>query len=185
MTKMMNKMGVLGLAFIVMVLAISIHTSAFAKENNGSDNSEQSQEIAQQQNDNVGERDDNSSNEMMRGEANQLRVESNGNFKASGLVVNANSGTTLSVKFFGINFNIQTGNARVEGGATTTLTSDIAAGDKLSVDGTIDQTTGVISAQRIVDSTLAARWTGDVQSRIADLMKLVQQLQEQLRQMGQ
>lgn len=181
MTKGINKTGVIGIMAIAMMLSLAVHSSAFAKEDDNESSNDHGQiELTQQRNDNESKGNE----DVMKGEAAQLRVEPSGEFKASGVVVNTNSGGVLNVKLFGINFNINTVNAHIEGGATTTVVSDLAVGDKLSIAGTIDPTTGVISAKQIVDRTLESRRTGDVRSRIAELMRMVEQLQEQLRQMA-
>lgn len=174
MTTRINKMGMIGVMAVVALLSLSAHTNAFARETESGNN--QGQGMMQQQNDNSGE--------MMKSEASQLSVNPSGEFKATGAIVNSNSAGILNVKLFGINFNINAINAKIEGGVATTTVANIAVGDKLSISGSIDQGTGAISAKQIVDRTLEAQRTGDIRSRIADLLKLVKQLQEQLKQTG-
>lgn len=125
-------------------------------------------------------------NSLLRESSTRLTVEPNGKFTASGLVVNSTltAAGTINVKFFGFNFNIKANGARLEGGSATSTVSEIAVGDRLSVQGSIDQATGVITAEKIVDHSMVTRRTGDIQTRIADLLRLVEQLKEQLRQMS-
>lgn len=175
MTKKINLLTIVGVMSIAALLSLSITTNAFAREDDDSNDDRNRVETVQRQE---------GSDDVMKGEATQLRVEPSGEFKASGIVVNTNSAGVLNVKLFGISFNINAANARIEGGATTTAVSDIAVGDKLSVSGTIDSATGVISARQIVDRTLEARRTGDVRNRIAELMRLVEQLREELQRIS-
>lgn len=170
MTRKIDLVVIVGTMVIATILSISVATNVFARE----DESDDDQRVETTQI--MRSRDD----DVMKGEATQLRVEPSGEFKASGVIVNTNSAGTLNVKLFGINFNINTANARIEGGATTTSVADIAVGDKLAISGTIDPVTGVISAKRIVDRTLEVRRTGIVRNRIAELMRIVEQLREEL-----
>lgn len=171
----MNLIAIAGTMMVATVLSISMATNAFAREDESDDDhrGETTQLMRSE------------SEDIIKGEATQLRVEPSGEFKASGVIVNANSAGVLNVKLFGISFNINTANVRIEGGATTTSVSDIAVGDKLAISGTIDSTTGVISARQIVDRTLETRRTGVVRDKIAELMRLVEQLREELRRMSQ
>lgn len=181
MTKRINIVSVLAIA-----LLLGASTMAFAREAEPNDdkkgnNGNQIQSVLK------------SDNSVIKQDgAARLTVDPNGKFSASGLVVNSNSTTvtggvaagTINVKFFGFNFNMRVINAGIEGGSATSTVTEIAVGDKLLVTGSIDQTTGVITAERIVDQTLATRRTGDIQARITELLRIVDQLREQLRQMG-
>lgn len=175
MTKGVNKTGLIGIMAIVTLLSLFVTANAFAREDDDSDDDNNRMETTLQRS---------GSDDLMKGEASQLRVEPSGEFKASGVIVNANSAGVLNAKLFGISFNINTANARIEGGATTTMVSDIAVGDKLAISGTIDPATGVISAKRIVDRTLETRRTGAVRDRIAELMRIVEQLREELKRLS-
>lgn len=183
MTKSIQKLHAIGALALIMMLSAS--TMALARENEpnddrGGNRSSVAQVVAQ--------------NDLLRqdGSITRLAVEPNGRFSASGLVVNSTSLTvanglsngTLNVRLFGINFTIRANNIRIEGGSTTSTVVEVANGDRLSIQGTIDPGTGAITAERIVDHTLIARQTGSLQTRIADLLRLVEQLREQLRQMG-
>ena len=115
-----------------------------------------------------------------------LAIDRDGKFRATGVTFNSvdTTGNTVNVSLYGFTKTVNVSGASLMGGATTMNLSDIKVGDKLSVMGTFNVSTGAISAMSINDVTFMQQNTANVQSRIQQLMQLVLQLQAQLKALG-
>lgn len=183
MTRKIQSIGI-----IALLLLLGASTMAFAHESEPNDDRSgpgRGQAVASlvRNNDDL----------LKQGDVARLVVDPDGKFVASGLVVNSSSLTTtatgtvsgtINAKLFGINFTIGVNNARIEGGVATSTATTVAVGDKLSIRGSINPATGAIVAERIVDHTLLSRQTGDVQAKIAELLRQIEQLRQQLRNLS-
>lgn len=132
-------------------------------------------------------------NEIIRETQETLRILPNGNIRITSAnldSIETSAGTTtatstptgrLGISIFGIRLTVDASNARiVNSGATTTL-ADFRVGNKLSIKGTINSSTGLVSAQLIHNRTLRDRNVEDLQRRIQELLEMVRKLQDELR----
>ena len=106
----------------------------------------------------------------------------NGQIRMTGASLTAVSGNNVTVNIWGLTFNVNASQAQLAGSSQQTIAlTDMQVGDKLTVTGTIDPSTGAVTGQVIVDYSLATRQAGSaLQSRINQLLQLIQQLQSQL-----
>lgn len=111
-----------------------------------------------------------------------LSVDPSGHVRITGGSVTAEASSSITVSVWGLSFNVNSSQAQFAGSDQKTISaSDIRVGDKITVTGTLDPTTGVINAQVVVDYSLVTRQaTSTIQSRINQLLQLIQQLQSQL-----
>lgn len=111
-----------------------------------------------------------------------LSIGPNGQIRMTGASLTAVSGSNLAINVWGLTFNVNASTAQLAGSSQQTIAvSDMRVGDKLTVTGTIDPSTGAVTGQVIVDYSLATRQAGTaLQSRINQLLQLIQQLQSQL-----
>lgn len=115
-----------------------------------------------------------------------LSIDPSGQVRITGASLTAVSSGSATVNVWGLTFNVDTTQAQLAGPGEQGLTSSsLQVGDKLTITGTLNPTTGVISAKVIVDYSAAAQQaTGVLQSRINQLLQLIQQLQTQLNAMS-
>ncbi len=111
-----------------------------------------------------------------------LSIGPNGQIRITGANLTAVSGSALTVNVWGMTFNVNAAQSQLAGSSQQTIAlTDMQVGDKLTVTGTIDPSTGAVTGQVIVDYSLATRQAGSaLQSRISQLLQLIQQLQSQL-----
>lgn len=121
-----------------------------------------------------------------------IAVNPQGDVRLTGAEVTAVSGNQLTVKLWGWNLTVDRTNAQIIGKvniqeitgqstSTATSTAEINVGDKLLVKGTVNSTTGVVTASWIKNLSLQQQGIADIQSRISQLLQLIQQLQARLR----
>ncbi len=163
-------------------LAGAVFTNVHAQERDNQDN-----EYASGQ-----EQDHENGQQESRGLS--VNVKEDGSFKASGAVITTINATTssgvttgtLGLKMFGINFSVNINNAQLYGneGARATA-ADYMANDVITLEGTINNANGAITASTIKNQTLQSRTTGGIKSQILELMKMVEWLRAQLKTLTQ
>lgn len=121
-----------------------------------------------------------------------FNINPNGRVIITSAVVTQSNWPNLQVKVWGITLNVTVSpNARIHGvaittpantsGATSTpSTTNVTVGDKVDIVGTIDNNTGIISADNFKDRTQTSSLIKSLQDKIQDLLKQIQQLRLQL-----
>jgi len=126
-----------------------------------------------------------------------ITINPQGQTKLNSVLVTAINGNILTVSVFGLNFSVDQSGAKITGiyvlppipvSATSTATSStssiqtvtISVGDKVSVNGSIDQTTGIIKATLIRDLSKETQSNNDIKARINQLLQMINQLRAQL-----
>jgi len=126
-----------------------------------------------------------------------ITINPQGQTKLNSVSVTAINGNILTVSVFGLNFSVDQSGAKITGiyvllpipgSATSTATSStssiqtvtISVGDKVSVNGSIDQTTGIIKATLIRDLSKETQSNNDIKARINQLLQMINQLRAQL-----
>lgn len=125
-----------------------------------------------------------------------MTIGANGAVRVTAAKVTGINGSTMTVSLFGLSLSVDTSQAQIIGGivlppistttpSTTTSTptvgqTQVSIGDLVSVNGTMNQTSGVIQAQTVRDLTVQSQSTSNIQSRIQQLLQLIQQLRAQL-----
>lgn len=122
-----------------------------------------------------------------------LNINPNGRVIITSASVTQSNWPNLQIKVWGITLNVTVlPNAKIHGigittstntsGATSTPSTviSIAVGDNVDVVGTIDNNTGVISADNFRDRSQTNSLIQTLQQKIQDLLKQLQQLQSQL-----
>jgi ribosomal protein S30 len=112
-----------------------------------------------------------------------VTMNASGDFRVSGVeVVSVNaSSNILRVRFFGFERDINVTGARLIGGGRTITLADFQAGDKLSGSGNFNETTRAITVKEIHNLSYRNRNTANVEARIQELLKMIEQLKEQLK----
>lgn len=125
-----------------------------------------------------------------------MTIGANGAVRVTAAKVTAINGSTMTMSLFGLSLGVDTSRAQITGGillppvstttpSTTTSTpliqqTTVSVGDLVSVNGTMNQTSGVIQAQTVRDLTAQSQSTSNIQNQIRQLLQLVQQLRAQL-----
>ncbi len=111
-----------------------------------------------------------------------LSIGPNGQIRMTGASLTAVSGSNLTINVWGMTFNVNASQAQLAGSSQQAIAlTDMQVGDKLTVTGTIDPSTGAVTGQVVVDYSLVTRQASTaLQSRISQLLQLIQQLQSQL-----
>ena len=111
-----------------------------------------------------------------------VSMQANGNFNVSGVKVNSvnASGNMLNVEFFGFNRDVNVAGAKLIGGGKTITLADFQAGDMLRARGNFNASTKTISVHEIHNLSHNNRASGNIQTRINELLELVRKLQTQL-----
>ncbi len=114
-----------------------------------------------------------------------LSIDPNGQVRITGANLTVISTSSATINVWGLTFNVNTSQASFAGQDQQSISAaDMQVGDKVTVTGTLDPSTGVINARVIVDFSLVSRQSINiVQSRINQLLQLLQQLQGQLNAM--
>ncbi len=118
-----------------------------------------------------------------------LSINQNNKVHLTGAVIESlTASTTFTVSIFGLRFNINVlpGSLIVPAGLGGAL-ADFQVGDRLSIDGTINRSSGVISTDKINNHSLQQRKIGDkgtsvLERRINDLLAMIEKLREEIRQ---
>ncbi|HUX35544.1 MAG TPA: hypothetical protein VMV71_00760 [Candidatus Paceibacterota bacterium] len=98
----------------------------------------------------------------------------------------SNSGQSMTVKIFGLNFNLLiTSATAVIGTAQTSATStpsvsDMKTGDVIDITGQVDATSGNITVSQIRDETMQQQNVQNIQQQIQALLDQLHKLQAQL-----
>lgn len=121
-----------------------------------------------------------------------LNINPNGRVIITSAIVTQANWPNLQVKVWGITLNITVlPDAKVHGAGITTPTTsgststpstviNIAVGDNVDIVGTINNDTGVISANNFRDRSQTSALIKTLQQKIQDLLKQLRQLQSQL-----
>ena len=114
-------------------------------------------------------------------------MQQDGTYRVSGVVVKAvnASAQTLTVEFFGFTRDVSVAGAKLIAGGQTVTLADFQAGDKLSGKGMFDPVTRAIKVDEVHNLTFRNRASGDIQTRIQQLLDMVRKLQEQIRNLRQ
>lgn len=91
------------------------------------------------------------------------------------------TGSTLTVKIFGLNLTVDASEAKIIGGGKELTASDLKVGDKLLIKGVIDANTGIIKASRIQDRSIKSAEISSIRTRIQELMNLIKELKLKLK----
>ncbi|MFA6494931.1 MAG: hypothetical protein WC246_01005 [Candidatus Paceibacterota bacterium] len=122
-----------------------------------------------------------------------LLIGPDGNTRVSNAKATAINGTTMTVSLLGLSLSVDTSQAQIIGGiilppvSTSTVSStpvvqqtSVSVGDMVSINGTLDATSGIIHAKTVRDLTTQSSSTSTIQNRIDQLMQLINQLRAQL-----
>lgn len=114
-------------------------------------------------------------------------VRPNGDFRVTGATANSVdvSAATVNATLFGLNRTVSLSGARIVGGGQAIALSDIKAGDKINALGNYNATAHIATVSQVMDISYSNRQTTDIQSRIQQLLRLVEQLQAQLKALQQ
>jgi len=114
-------------------------------------------------------------------------IRPNGDFRVTGAIANSidASAGTVNATLLGLSRTVSLSGAKIRGGGKTLSLSDIQAGDRLNAMGNYNATVHTATVSQVVDLSYANRQTSDLQSRIQQLLQLVQQLQAQLKALQQ
>lgn len=121
-----------------------------------------------------------------------ISVNPQGDVRLTSAEITAISGPQITVKLWGWNFTVDRSNARIvgrinlpsiasESPSTVTSSADLNVGDRLLVKGTVNSSTGIVAASWIKNISLQQQGITDIQGRINQLLKLIQELQAQIR----
>lgn len=92
--------------------------------------------------------------------------------------VDSVSGSTLQVSVWGLQFNVDVSKAQFTSG----LLSDVKTGDKVTIKGTVDRTTKLVSAELIFDRSTQSQAIDKLKAQI---QALIEQLNAMLKAQGQ
>ncbi len=111
-------------------------------------------------------------------------INANDKVVANGTSLVSNSGQSLVIKAFGVDFNLMTTSSTSLIGMVQTSTSTIAnmkTGDVIDITGQIDPNSGLITVTQIRDETMQQQNTQSIQQQIQTLLLQVKQLEDQLK----
>ena len=117
-----------------------------------------------------------------------LFIGPNGKGIISGMVVSAPSGSpsTMGVEVWRLRLNVDVSEARIipeqNTGTTTSTTTAMAVGNKVSVKGQMNPDTGVVKASVVHDLSVRAEKVSRIQKRIEELLRKLNELRERLGQ---
>lgn len=116
-----------------------------------------------------------------------VTMQADGSFRVSGVVVKSVNvdGKKITVEFFGFTREVSVAEARFIGGGQTITLADVKEGDNLTARGRFDVATKVIHVAEIHDLTYKTRRSGDIQARIQELLEMIRQLQERVKNLRQ
>jgi len=146
----------------------------------------------------VAKADDNGNDAMMsvshngeQGDENALSphvvINSDGTIIVNGASYVSTTNQTIVVKVFGLNLNVNTTSSTQFLGfmaGTTNPLSQIVAGDTVDVKGTIDSSSGVITATWVRDETQQQKNIQSLQQQINALLEQLKNLEAQIRAQG-
>lgn len=114
-----------------------------------------------------------------------LSVNASGAFSMTGVTVVSvdASANTITGMLYGVMKTVSVAGATITGGGASITLSSVRPGDKLSVNGTFDESTQSATISSVNDVSYATQNTAGVQTQINQLLQLVQQLQAQLQAM--
>lgn len=194
----MNRIKFLGIFAIagLIVLNAAQFYRAHAEQENGSGASVSSQGLS-----NAGGESENSGttlgssqesgNSSGEGENSQtggtsLSISASNRIVINGSSLVSNSGQSMTVKTFGLNFNLLITSSTVVIGAaqmsstSTSSISDMKTGDIIDVTGQIDATSGTVTVSQIKDETMQQQNAQNIQQQIQALLDQLHKLQAQL-----
>jgi hypothetical protein len=199
----MNKKAYIGI-FVASLALISILTLPLSQVKAESSNSYSPSNVSSTTNpgkghDNGNGNDNKDQGALSSSESTQpsITINPQGETKLNSVSVTAINGNILTVSIFGLNFSVDQSGAKITGIytlppipvlATSTATSStpsvqtvtISVGDKISVNGSINQSTGIIKATLIRDLSKETQSNNDIRARIQQLLQMINQLRSQL-----
>jgi hypothetical protein len=123
--------------------------------------------------------------ESSGGTQESAQLNASGNFTITGVTVVSvdATGNSITGTLYGITKTMSTAGATITGGNTVIALMSIQPGDIVSATGNYNASTHTATLSTINDLSYAQQNTANVQSRINQLLQLVQQLQAQLQAM--
>jgi hypothetical protein len=202
----MNKIKLLGVVFVVASLAVfgfsQFHFVSADQENNqGNGNSTSSSESESFSSVNgngigsivrtmtPGNSGENNGEDITQAGMNSqngtsFSVSSSGNVSINGASIVSNSGSSLSVKIFGLNLNlVVVASTALVGQASASSTLSVAnmnVGDIVDARGQIDSNSGIISISQILDRNMNQQNIQNIQQQSQSLLNQLNQLRNQL-----
>ena len=173
---------VIGLVACAMIVATAGVARVYARDDN--EGSDRNMYATTKSGDGMGQQE----REGENGQGDQMETKesaslhSDGSFTVTGVKVNsvdAASGS-LNVALFGFSRTVTVSGATIVGAGRTISVGDIQPGDMLTAAGVFNETNRSISVSRVMDVSFAQRNTVNVQSKIQQLLQMVQALQAQL-----
>ena len=109
-------------------------------------------------------------------------IRPDGSFRVSGAVVNSVNVTAkiINASLYGLSRDVYVGDAKFYGGRNTITLEDIKMGDKLVAIGTFDKATKTIKPTEINDISYKSAETTNIERRIQELMKMLEELRAKL-----
>lgn len=116
-----------------------------------------------------------------------VTMQADGSFRVSGVVVKSVNadGKKITVEFFGFTREVSVAEARFIGGGQTITLADVKEGDNLTARGRFDAAAKIIHVKEVHDLSYNARRSGDIQARIQELLEMIRQLQERIKNLRQ
>lgn len=109
-----------------------------------------------------------------------VMIRANGEFRVHGAKVNSVSDSVLNVSLFGFSRDVNVAGAKLIGGGNALSLADFKAGDVLVATGKFDAQAKTITVSEIHNLSFR-KDTSTIEARIAELLKMVRQLQNQLK----
>ena len=141
---------------------------------------------------NTGSSEGESSNSVLNGQA-HVSIGAHGETQIASAKVQSVQGNAMTVSAFGISFNIDMSGASFVGqplplppipaatsSSVQSVSPSISVGDTVTLQGTIDSSTGVVRASQVRDLTTQAQSNTNILSRINQLLQMIQQLRAQM-----
>ncbi len=186
---------IMSILFMGILVIVILGKSVFA-DNKGVGNSDNSFLMNQNSNDanqqnsaNSGNNNNNNNVENdqglwanLSGTQPQLSITSSASVRLKGAKVISLSGSNLSVTVFGLPINITTLASTTTQFIGVADIAHVAIGDTLSVNGTIDQNSGIVTASKIQDESQRQKTIDSIKQQIQMLLDQIRALQAQIYQ---
>ncbi len=109
-----------------------------------------------------------------------IRIEMNGEVKIAGGIIKEVESHMLHVGMWGMEFKVDASKAKIVGGTGTASLALMKVGEKVSVEGHFNMTTGVIMAEKITNDSLRMKAIEEIQAKIKELLHQIEELQKKL-----
>lgn len=179
-------------SFLVLALIVGFGSFKQASADNGSEQSKSSENggngIGQSVSaltTTLGNSQDVTQSESASSMQESAKLDANGNFTITGATVVSvdTNGNSITGTLYGITKTMSAVGATITGGNGSITLSSIQPGDVLSATGNYNASTHIATLATINDLSYGQQNTANVQTRINQLLQLVQQLQAQLQAM--